>query len=787
MKLVYSESILFVALFFISSLFPQTLDETEMLYDDSEVAIVKITVDPAIIEWLYQDENLTSDSLHYAQFYFKNKWIEETVDSIGFRLRGNTSRFSEKKSFKVSFNYFIPGREFYGVDKLNLNGEHNDPSIIRSKLCWDQYQNIGMRSSKAAHTEVYLNDQYYGLYISVEHIDDEFLQKYFNDDSGNLWKCLWPADLNYLGSDPDLYKEVNDGNGRQAYELKTNENENDYYQLARLIDIINNTPNNLFADSVESIIYIYEVLKYFSVNNLTGSWDDYWSLMNNYYLYHEPSVNMFHFIPYDYDNTYGIDWFNIDWVNADPYNFPKVSSGYRPLAERIMQNDQYRDLYTHFLEFHRNNVFLLTNWDDRIDSLRIMITNSALLDTFRTKDYDFTSSDFFNSYSSSNYSNQHVKYGLKQFINLRNESLPNQLSYLNAAPIAYKIDWLPKIPGPNDSVFVTVSAFSSVGMDEVSIHFTPEGSATEIYPMNFSPVAQTKIVEETDRWVGVIPPLGNGNSGSFQILVKDDNGQSQLYPRTKSIEIIVPGIIEDDVIINEFLADNENSNPDPAGEFDDWLELYNPTSEPVLLTGRYLTDKPDNLIKWQFTDDSLFINPGEFLIVWCDEDEEQDGIHTNFKLSANGEFIGFTETDGVTIIDSISFGEQNTDISFGRFPDASDNWQFLSPTPGSNNILSGIEDELIPTDFKIAAYPNPFNPSTTIQYQIPLRADVKIKIYDLLGRSIWQKDEGVQEAGTYELRWNGINQTGTKVTSGIYLLRVEADNLIKTHKLMLLK
>ncbi len=53
-------------------------------------------------------------------FHFQNAYINETVDSIGFRLRGNTSRDSAKKSFKVSFNTFIQGREFYAVDKLNL-------------------------------------------------------------------------------------------------------------------------------------------------------------------------------------------------------------------------------------------------------------------------------------------------------------------------------------------------------------------------------------------------------------------------------------------------------------------------------------------------------------------------------------------------------------------------------------------------------------------------------------------------------------------------------------------
>src|SRR3989337_4138626 len=109
-------------------LFAQT-DESWKIYDDSHVARVDITIDPSSLQWIYN--NVQSDSEHVATFHFKNNWIDETVDSIGFRLRGNTSRDSKKKSFKVSFNTFIKGRDFHNVEKLNLNGEHNDPSIIR--------------------------------------------------------------------------------------------------------------------------------------------------------------------------------------------------------------------------------------------------------------------------------------------------------------------------------------------------------------------------------------------------------------------------------------------------------------------------------------------------------------------------------------------------------------------------------------------------------------------------------------------------------------------------------
>jgi len=774
----------FIALILLQAgLFAQ--DESWKLYDDSDVARVDITIDPDTLQWIY--DNVESEVEHYAIFHFQNSWVNETLDSVGFRLRGNTSRYSAKKSFKVSFNTFVQGREFYGIDKLNLNGEHNDPSIIRSKLCFDHFQTIGMTASRANHVEVYINDQYYGLYISVEHIDDEFLKKNFSDDSGNLWKCLYPADLVYIGSDPELYKNLMSGN-TPVYELKTNEDEGDFSKLAHLIDIINNTPDNELADSIESVIDIREVLEYFAMNILFGSWDDYWSLSNNYYLYHEPAKDLFHLIPYDYDNTYGIDWFDIDWSMADPYNFPKVQNGFRPLAERLMNNSQYRNLYTHFIEFYRNNIYQLDLWRTHIDSMKAMITPSAIADTFRTFDWGFTIYDFLASYNETTYQNQHVKFGLKQFVNLRNNSLPGQLNYLNADPIAYKIDYEPKYPGPNDSIHISVAAFSNAGLSEVSIHSNINDSVIEVYAMIFSPVVNTKLVEETDRWIGIIPPIGAGNSVSFQIYVKDINNQSVFYPRKNPITIITSVPVANNIVVNEIMADNDNTVPDPAGEYDDWFELFNPTSDSILLTGKYLTDKPDQLNKWQFTQQNLYIAPNEFLLIWCDEDSGQVGIHTNFALSKSGEYVAIVESDGVSIIDSITFGQQTTDISYGRFPDGASNWYFMeNPTPGSSNVVTDVEDELIPQNFELSVYPNPFNPSTTIQYSIPAMSTVDLKIYDILGREVWSYYEEEKPAGTYKISWNGKNNFGNSVSSGIYILNLSADTFTKSHKLLLIK
>ena len=75
-------------------------DESWKVYDDSEIAIINISIDSDALDWIY--DNAWSDSLHVASIQFQNAYINQSVDSIGFRIRGNTSRGSEKKSFNVT-------------------------------------------------------------------------------------------------------------------------------------------------------------------------------------------------------------------------------------------------------------------------------------------------------------------------------------------------------------------------------------------------------------------------------------------------------------------------------------------------------------------------------------------------------------------------------------------------------------------------------------------------------------------------------------------------------------
>jgi hypothetical protein len=143
------------------------------------------------------------------------------------------------------------------------------------------------------------------------------------------------------------------------------------------------------------------------------------------------------------------------------------------------------------------------------------------------------------------------------------------------------------------------------------------------------------------------------------------------------------------VVINELLASN-NSLADPQGEFDDWIELYNLGNAAVDAGGMYLTDDPSAPTKWRIPlgqAAQTTIPPHGYLLIWADRDTADPGLHASFALDAGGEELVLLQADGVTVIDSISFGEQRAGVSYGRFPDGTDTWSLMEPpTPKARNV-----------------------------------------------------------------------------------------------------
>jgi hypothetical protein len=146
------------------------------------------------------------------------------------------------------------------------------------------------------------------------------------------------------------------------------------------------------------------------------------------------------------------------------------------------------------------------------------------------------------------------------------------------------------------------------------------------------------------------------------------------------------------LIINELMASNSSTIEDPQqpGQYPDWIELYNPDSTPIDIGGMYITDILSTPNKWQIPNnapDKTTIPPGGYLLLWADEEPAQGPLHVNIKLSAGGEAVGLFDSTG-NAVDTITFGSQSADESYGRYPNGGTGWQKFkdgTATPGRSN------------------------------------------------------------------------------------------------------
>jgi len=151
------------------------------------------------------------------------------------------------------------------------------------------------------------------------------------------------------------------------------------------------------------------------------------------------------------------------------------------------------------------------------------------------------------------------------------------------------------------------------------------------------------------------------------------------------------------VFINEWMAGNSSYLADPAdGDFDDWFELYNPSTNTVDLGGYFLTDTLALPFEYQIPP-GYTIAPRGRLLVWADKETGQNrtnriDLHANFQLATGGEALGLFAPDG-RLVDAITFGQQTNNISQGRCPDGATNIIFMNvPTPRTANVGCGVQN-----------------------------------------------------------------------------------------------
>lgn len=138
------------------------------------------------------------------------------------------------------------------------------------------------------------------------------------------------------------------------------------------------------------------------------------------------------------------------------------------------------------------------------------------------------------------------------------------------------------------------------------------------------------------------------------------------------------------IVINEILPKNTQYGADEDGEYDDWIELFNLSNEDVDLSGFYLTDSKKQPTKWKFPSGTV-IGKNGFLIVWADGDSTHvSGLHTNYKLSADGENVVLLSPTQ-EVINIVEYPATLLEKSYARKPNGTGDFQWSAPTFNKSN------------------------------------------------------------------------------------------------------
>jgi len=224
--------------------------------------------------------------------------------------------------------------------------------------------------------------------------------------------------------------------------------------------------------------------------------------------------------------------------------------------------------------------------------------------------------------------------------------------------------------------------------------------------------------------------------------------------------------------INEFMASNDGAVPGPQGDYPDWIEIYNAGSEAVMLGGYYMSDDlndPEKMFQIPSTyPDSVTVQAGGFIVFYANSDPDWSVLNLNFKLSGGGEHIGLWNPDQV-FVDSLTYGEQYADTTYGRFTDGTNNW-YLMPdySPGEPNRYTDAISEFRDVNSFSISYPNPFENETKIEFVLDKTEPVSIMIFDITGAVIEKVDNKLFQKGLQQYRWDA-----TGLPSGYYFYQIK--------------
>lgn len=724
--------------------------EETPVFADNSLARIDLFMEVTDLERIFED--LTSNKEYPATFVFRSDNSIDTVRNIGFKLKGMTAlnRNITKKSFEVVFDSFDKKNTFYGLKRLILEGQHKDPTMMRAKLAADLFQEMGVVTPRANHVQVYINGAYYGLYLNVEAVDKNFLAHHFGSKNGNLYQAKNNANLGYLGVEANRYKIVQDG--KRVYQLKNSLGGDDYSDLAHFINRLHLSSEEEFQENINRVFNVDMFLRTLAVDIFVGNWEGYSFNIGNYYLYHNPRTDKFEYIPYQLENTFGIDELSQDWATRNLYTWTPKDK-FIPLHERILKVPDFRNMFSYYMSKLVKKYANSASLGAAIDCRKKMIQEAAAQDQYRTEDYDFTLQKFNASFDKA--LEGHVKYGLKEYIEKRYNSIVEQLDLININPIIF--DAYSKSSRPRNTEMLTMLCSvedEAKAKPTVALHYKSNNASWQVLTMQDD--GQNSDGSSNDDVFGAsFMPEPNARSIEYYIEAVDVTGLISRYPKegTKIIQMRMGPKI----FLNEWMAHNTDAIQNPMGKYESWVEIYNGDEKAVWLGDYFLTNDFKNKQKWNLPSKTLM--PDEYMVIWLDGQTADGFNHAPFGFDPNHKQLGIFGPASLNYapIDSFSYKEVLPNVSYGLPHKSRESYTALKTgTPGFTNKLSNVSDyTALVNSAKIdTIYPNPFEEIATFAFSVERPLFVKATIYNIKGDRIVDLTKRQYYAGTHKIAWS---------------------------------
>ena len=738
---------------------------SQSFYDINTINTIEITFEESNWDYLLEQLAAAGNEERLVGIVALNG---EVFDSVGIRYKGNStySPNQVKNPLNIKLDYIIDDQLIEGYGTIKLANVFKDPSFVREALSYEIARSY-FPASQANFANVYINGTHLGLYTNDQSVDKFFMRTHFASDentrvkgeitssaggppSGGVW--------DYYGDDSSSYYDL--------YDMKSDIG---WDELINFIDTLNN-----HNSSVEQVLNIDRHLWFLAFSNLLVNLDGPINNPQNYYIYKD-DAGRFNPIPWDLNESFGVFSFHqtLGLLNTTGLQemspFANLNESEFPIISKILTNDTYRKMYVAHMRTMLEEKFDNGFYETRALEIQDIISDDVQADPNKF----YTYSDFTNNLYNSVGGGPQSIIGITQLMDARVSYFQSLTEFQYTQPEIVGVAHSPEQVSANSEVWFTANL-----ANETEVFLAYRSNTYDIFnKINMYDDGMHEDGATGDGTYGVSINVGSTN---LQYYVYAENQDAVAFSPVRA-EYEFYGIsITGDVVINEFMADNENYITDQDGDYDDWIEFYNNGIEDVSLDGYYLSDDASDPYQWVFPDTT--IASGGYLIVWADKDEDQEGLHANFKLSASGEIIVLSDPS-MNLIDEISYLQQKADTTTGRYYNGTGEFIEMVPTFEAENtdLISAIEQNIAyNSGFTLEQNrPNPFNSSTEIAFNLEKGGDITLNIYNPYGAIIHTLVSGYMPAGNYEYVWQAQGFPG-----GMYFYSLTVDGHREVKKMI---